>query len=91
MAADSVRWGVLLTAFLFHAPGLRLFYGMGLSPHTLRVNVVAVILTLAAMCAVGLFAVVDRGWWVFGAWAVGHVLWGCELARRTWLEGRARS
>ena len=66
-----------LVAFLFHAPGLRLFTQRRLTPYELRLNVFAGSLTVAAMIAAG----VARGpWAAFGAWAVGHLAWSITLA-----------
>ena len=65
-------------AACFHAPGLRLFYSIRLTPRLFRYNLLAVGLTLAAMAVV--FAS-TRSWLpVTAAWAVGHTLWGAWLA-----------
>ena len=65
-------------AFLFHAPGLWLFYRQKLAPQLQRQNVLAAGATFLAM-AVGFWS---QGLWALGAaWAVGHVAWGAWLAR----------
>ncbi len=67
------RW----VAFLFHAPGLWLFFRFELSRALQRQNAVAASSTLLAMGA---------AWFARGlpamalTWAVGHVLWGAWLA-----------
>jgi hypothetical protein len=77
-----------VVAFLFHAPGLWIFFRARLSPATVRANVVAVGFTLAAIAIAGA-AAKDGGRIaaVLTAWAIGHVLWGFELVRRIRLPG----
>jgi len=68
-----------VVAALFHAPGLRLFYGRRLTSAQFRANLFALAITAVAMVAGGL---VSTAWWwgAFGAWAVGHAVWGLVLA-----------
>ena len=69
----------MLVALLFHAPGLRLFYGHRLSPRDFRANLAAVASTVMAMA--GAYALY-RGIGAACAFAAGHLLWGLYLAAR---------
>jgi hypothetical protein len=64
-----------LLGALFHVPGLKLFARTRLSPLLVKLNLVAAVLTVAAM----------GGAWVSGrsvlvAWLVGHLAWSSTLA-----------
>jgi hypothetical protein len=67
-----------LVAFLFHAPGLRLFYGERLDPALSRDNLWAIALTLCLLGAT---------WWLsaradvtFAVFLLCHAGWGAYLA-----------
>jgi O-antigen/teichoic acid export membrane protein len=67
----------VVAALLFHALGLRLFAKRRLTPFVLKLNVVALVATAAAMALAGL------EWGFTGvavAWLVGHTVWSITLA-----------
>lgn len=81
------RRALAAVAFAGHVPGLsiaarwRWVPAHRLTPALVRVNVVAVVLTLAAMAAAGLLARDgERGWAVLVAWLVGHFAWSTIFA-----------
>jgi hypothetical protein len=85
------RWWLALIAFLGHVPGLKLFARCRFTPALVRVNVVAVVLTLVAMAAAWLAAEGgQRGWWTLVAWLVGHFLWSTIFAAWILLGGAVR-
>jgi hypothetical protein len=68
-------------AVLLHVPGLRILFGFRPPRRLVRVNVLAVVITLAAMAIAGSLAPVERRWlWVAITWAVGHMAWGGYLS-----------
>ena len=72
-----------LVAFLFHAPGLRLFYGEHLPTALGRANGVAVLATVAAIVGAYLFLPTDtRIAGAFLVWLIGHFIWGTYLAMK---------
>lgn len=76
----SRRW-LAVIAFLGHVPGLKLFARCRFTPSLVRVNVVAVVLTLLAMAAAWLAAGDgQRAGWTLVAWLVGHFLWSTIFA-----------
>ena len=81
------RLGHAAIAFVFHAPGLRLFAGYRLRPPILRLNLVAIGLTLLAM-AMAAWLFERRLLAVFTAWVICHFLWSTCLA---WLILAERS
>lgn len=79
-------------AFLGHAPGLRVVSGSRFSARLVRVNVVAVTLTLVAMVVAWIVAPEGaRGWWTLVAWLVGHFAWSTIFAAWILLGGAVRS
>lgn len=66
-----------LIAFLFHAPGLWLFYREPIPRRLWAANLIAIGLTLAAVIVGGARF---GGGPAFLAWACGHVAWGAVLA-----------
>src|SRR5262245_17477807 len=73
------RLGLAALAFAFHAPGLRVFAGYRLRPPILRLNIVAVVLTLVAMALAASLS--ERHLLaVFIAWVTCHFLWSICLA-----------
>jgi hypothetical protein len=64
-----------LVGFLFHAPGLKLLARARLSPLTVKLNVIAAALTLAAMAEAWL-----SGRSVLVGWLIGHFAWSATLA-----------
>lgn len=79
-------------AFLGHVPGLRILTGCRFTVALVRVNVVAVVLTLVAMgVAWGVAAEGERGWSTFVAWLVGHFVWSTIFAGWILLGGAVRS
>ncbi len=63
-------------AFCGHTPGLKILVGCRFTPLLVRVNVVAALLTVAAMVAAGVLAPAGSGGWaVLWAWLVGHFAW----------------
>ena len=70
-------------AFLFHAPGLRIFYHERLTPDLARANLLAVTATLCAILLAHRTA--PEGEQMFRAviaFVLGHVAWGAYLALR---------
>lgn len=83
---------VAAIAFLGHVPGLKLLTDCRLTPALVRVNVVAVVLTLVAMgVAWSVAAEGERGWATLVAWLVGHFLWSTIFAGWILLGGAVRS
>jgi hypothetical protein len=81
-----------IVGFVGHTPGLKLFVRCRFTPRLVRVNVIAVVLTLAAMA--GAFALADpgeRAWSVALAWLVGHFIWSGILALWILLGGAIAS
>lgn len=70
---------VVVTAFLFHAPGLWVVYRRRLGAGTTRRNAMAAGLTLAAMAAGYAWGGGGRA---AAIWAIGHIAWGAWLAAR---------
>ena len=66
-------------AFLFHAPGLWLFYRERLPRRLVAANIVAIVLTVAA--ALAAFAKLGAGA-AIATWASGHFVWGLVLAKK---------
>ena len=63
-------------AFAGHTPGLKIMAGSRFTPLLVRVNVVAAVLTVAAMVAAGVLAAPGEGpWAVLVAWLIGHFAW----------------
>lgn len=86
--SGSSRWWWAAIAFMGHAPGIKLFTPCRLTPALVRANVIAVVLTLAAMaCA---FAAADQGWWTFVAWLLGHFAWSTIFSVWIVLGGAVR-
>ena len=83
------RLGLAAIAFVFHAPGLRLLTGYRLRPPIVRLNFIAVGLTLVAMAIAG-WTCERRLWAVFTAWVVCHFLWSTCLAGMVLLERSRR-
>ncbi len=82
------RGALALIAFVGHAPGLWWFARRRLGPRALRVNLVAVALTLLAMAVAHGFPGGDGPWGrVLVAWLVGHFSWSCVLAAWVFLGG----
>ena len=84
------RMRLAMIAFLAHAPGLYLFAGRTLEPGWLRLNLIAVAATIAAM-VIGALALRDQGLAGMGvavAFMLGHSAWSLTLARAV-LAGRA--
>lgn len=73
------RLGLAAIAFAFHAPGLRFLAGYRLRAPIMRLNVVAVGLTLVAM-AIAASTFERRLLAVFTAWVTCHFLWSTCLA-----------
>lgn len=68
-------------AFIGHVPGLKLTSSCRFTSNLVRVNIVAVALTLAAMATA--FAVANDGnrlWSLFLAWLIGHFIWSTIFA-----------
>lgn len=78
------RLWLAAVAFAGHIPGLKLFTRTRLTPQLVRVNVVAVALTLAAMgLAFALSPNGARGFAVLVAWLIAHFAWSFVFA--TWI------
>ncbi len=72
--------------FLGHAPGLKIVARVRFNRRFVRVNLVAVGLTLAAMVVAGLVAPAGLGgWWVFVVWLGLHFVWSALLS--AWILG----
>ena len=72
---------VAFVAFLGHAPGLRLATPVRFTARGVRINVIAVALTLIAMAVSGFVAPPGQGpWAVLVAWLLGHFAWGTILS-----------
>ena len=73
------RLGLAALAFAFHAPGLRIFAGHRLRPPIVRLNVVAIGLTLVAIAMAA--SLHERRLLAgFIAWVICHFLWSICLA-----------
>ncbi len=80
------RPSLAVLGFLGHAPGLKIVAGARFNTRFVRVNLVAVGLTLAAMAVAGFVAPADLGgWWVFVVWVVLHFVWSTILS--AWILG----
>ncbi len=70
-----------LVAVFFHVPGLRIFYRLTPPPKLLRVNVKAVLATLALMAVTGWVVPEPHTMLaVFLVWLAGHFAWGIYLS-----------
>ncbi len=79
-------------AFFGHVPGLKVIARCRFTPALVRVNVVAVGLTLVAMAvAWSVAAEGERGWATFVAWLVGHFAWSTIFAGWILRGGAVRS
>lgn len=75
------RWQLVLLAFAFHYPGLRLLAGVRLDRQTARWNVVAAVATLIAMAVTAVTAARPLTA-TFYAWLIGHFVWSVVLSFR---------
>lgn len=67
--------------FLGHAPGLKLVARVRFCRRFVRVNLIAVGLTLAAMAVAGLLAPPGAaGLWIFAVWLALHFAWSTILS-----------
>lgn len=86
---SDARWSrpqLAALGFLGHAPGLKLVARVRFCRRFVRVNLIAVGLTLAAMAVAGLLAPSDAaGRWVFVVWLVLHFTWSTILSG--WILG----
>jgi len=73
---------LLLTAFLFHVPGLWALARRAPPAGILVLNLAALGLTVLGMAAAAVLLPASNPMGPVLVWAVGHVLWGLELARR---------
>ncbi len=81
---SEVSWSrpkLAALGFLGHAPGLKLVARARFCRRFVRVNLVAVSLTLAAMAVAGLLAPAGAGGrWVFVVWLALHFAWSTILS-----------
>ena len=83
MAVRRRLW-LAAVAFAGHVPGLKLFTRTRLTPPLVRVNIIAVALTLAAMgLAFALSPAGERAFTVLIAWLIAHFAW--SLIFSTWI------
>ncbi len=77
----SHRWKRAVIGFLGHAPGLKLFARVRFTAKFVRVNTVAVALTLLAMALT--YGSYGTMWAVALTWTIGHFAWSTTVA--TWV------
>ena len=75
----------MAVAFILHLPGLKILYGINPTRSVLLENVVALIVTVVAVCCAGAMGGVSG---MCAAWLVAHAVWGLYLAR--WIAAATR-
>ena len=77
-SSAGINWWLLMVGFMFHAPGLWLFFRRTVPAAARRENLAWVIVTMIAMAATAWFS----GDWtlVVIIWLAGHFSWGARLA-----------